>query len=95
MDEDKRQQGSEPLKIEIEYEKEKTKAGTKERTQVKFGVEDIIAIFAGVVAIILALGMVFGRIPVNELTVGVLTFSGVGGAIAEIIAARKRKQKEN
>lgn len=94
MDEDKRQQSFEPQKIEVETNEEDN-SGTKKRTKVSVGTEDIIAIFAGVVAIIFALGMVFGSVPVNELTVGVLTFSGVGAAIAEIIAARKRKQKQS
>ena len=64
-------------------------------TKVSIGTEDVIALFAGIVAVIVSLGMVFGVIPVNELTIGVLTFSGAGAAIAEIISARKKKQKQD
>lgn len=56
--------------------------------------EDIIAIFAGLVAIIIAIAMAFGAIPVNALTVGMLTFTGVGTAIAKIIGARKKKNRK-
>ena len=93
MDKDKRR-GFEPQKIKIETNEE-GEDGAKKHTKVSIGTEDIIAIFAGIVAVIIALGMVFGAIPVNELTIGVLSFSGAGAAIAEIIAARKRKQKKN
>lgn len=93
MDEDKREQNVEPLKLEFGMD-EKKDDGSEKKIRFKLDVEDIIAIFAGIVAIIMALGMVFGTIPVNELTVGVLTFSGFGAAVAEIIAARKRKEKQ-
>lgn len=58
--------------------------------------EDIIAIFAGFIAIIFTLGMYFGRMPINEYTIGVVGFAGAGGAIAKIIQARsKKKDKSN
>lgn len=94
MDEDRRQQSVEPLKIEIGVD-EKKKDGSEKKVRVKIDAEDIIAIAAGLVAIIMALGMVFGAIPVNELTIGVLSFSGVGAVIAKIVGARKKKQKQN
>ena len=93
MDEDKRR-GFEPEKIEIETSEE-GEGGAKKHTKVSIGTEDVIALFAGIVAVIIALGMVFGVIPVNELTIGVLTFSGAGAAIAKIISARKKKQKQD
>lgn len=91
MNENK-QRGFEPEKIDIRTGREE-KDGTKNHTKISIGTEDIIAIFAGIVAVIVALGMVFGGIPVNQLTIGVLTFSGAGAVIVEIISARKKKQR--
>ena len=92
MDDDKQSKSAEPLKLEFGMDERKND-GSEKKIRFKLDVEDIIAIFAGIIAVIFALGMVFEKIPVNELTVGVLTFTGVGAAIAEIIAARKRKKK--
>ena len=92
MDEDKRW-GFEPEKIVIDTGGEGPD-GSKKGPRIKMDTEDVIAIFAGIVAVIIALGMVFGAIPVNELTVGVLTFSGAGVAIAKIIGTRKKKRKQ-
>lgn len=92
MNEDKRQQGFEPEKIEVETNKEGRDG--KKNLKVSMDPEDIIAIFAGIVAVIIVLAMVFGAIPVNELSVGILTFSGVGTAIAKIIGARKKKNRK-
>lgn len=93
MNEDKRQQGFEPQKIEVETNEEGND-GTKKIVKVSMDTEDIIAIFAGLVAAIIALGMVFGAIPVNALTVSILTFTGIGTAIAKIIGARKKKNRK-
>lgn len=94
MEDDKQQQNIEPEKFEITTDE--TQVGTdisKHRMVVKIDAEEIIAIFGGFIAVIVALGMIFGSLPVNKLTISVLTFSGVGSAIAAIIGARKKKRK--
>lgn len=91
MDEDKRE-GFEPQQIVIET-REKNSDGSERRRKTSLDTEDIIAVFAGIVAVIIALGMLPGWIPVNKLTIGVLSFTGVGAVIAKIIAARKKKQR--
>lgn len=93
MDEDKRK-SFEPEKIVVETDEEKPD-GTKKKTRIRIDVEDIIAIFAGIIAVIFALGMVVGKIPINELTIGVLSLSGAGAVIVKIIGARKKKQKQD
>jgi hypothetical protein len=84
-----------PIKPQdVDFGKQTTEPGHRGRgpvthdVKVKVGTEDIVAIFAGVIAVIFALGMVFGKLPVNALTIGVLGFSAAGGAIAKIIKAR-------
>jgi hypothetical protein len=77
----------EPQQFDFEtHEKQKDRNGTtiEKRTRFSFGTQDIIAAFSGVIALIFALGMLIGKIPVNDLTIGVLTFSGVGAVIAKI-----------
>lgn len=85
-----------PEHVNFKGETEKDLKGKKVKTtrRLGFDTEDIIAFFAGIVAIIFALGIVFGKVPINSLTIGVLGFAGVGAVIAEIIKARKRKKGE-
>lgn len=90
MNEERRQHGFEPEAIHI-VTNEETRDGTKKITKISMDTEDIIAVSASLVAIIIALGMLFGAIPVNGLTIGVLSFSGAGAAIAKIIGARRKK----
>jgi cytochrome c oxidase assembly protein Cox11 len=80
-------------RFDFETEKTEYKDGQKTRkTRFRVETEDIIAIFSGVVAVIFALGMVFGNIPINKLTIGVLGFSGAGVAIPQIIKAKNRNK---
>lgn len=83
----------EPEQIRIETEETENKDGQKTRKKTfQMDVEDIIAIFSGVVGLIFALGMVFGQIPVSKLTVGVVGFSGTGAAISQIIKAKNKNR---
>jgi hypothetical protein len=50
----------------------------------------LLADTLGTLAIFMVVGMVFDVIPVNPLTLGVVTFSGLVSLIAEIRAFRKR-----
>ncbi|MCX5720836.1 MAG: hypothetical protein NT179_02235 [Nitrospirae bacterium] len=62
----------------------------EKRRKVTFDTEDIIAGAAASVAILFTLAMIAGKLPVNELTIGVVAFSGAGAAIAKIIKMRRR-----
>lgn len=85
----------EPQQIKIETETERDREGrvTGRRTRFSLDTEDVIAIFAGIVVLIFAVGMLVDLVPINELTIGVLGFSGVGGVIAEIIKASRRRSE--
>lgn len=69
-----------------------SKKGTvvEKRRKVTFDTEDIIAGSAASVAILFALAMIAGKLPINELTIGVMAFSGAGAAIAKIIKLKRR-----
>lgn len=69
-----------------------SKKGTvvEKRRTVTFDTEDIIAGSAASVAILFALAMIAGKLPINELTIGVVAFSGAGAAIAKIIKLKRR-----
>ncbi len=78
------------------YEKSDTQTTSKKgtvvekRRKVTFDTEDIIAGSAASVAILFALAMIAGKLPINELTIGVMAFSGAGAAIAKIIKLKRR-----
>jgi len=60
------------------------------RTSIQIDPEDAIAVASGIVAIILTIAMVNSSIPINEYTVGLISFAGSGAAIAGITKARKK-----
>ena len=72
-----------------------TKDGPKTQTDVTADTEDIIAIFMGIVAVLFAVAMVAGWIPINSATIGVATCSGAGSVLAEIIKVRRKKRKKS
>lgn len=77
------------------FEREKTGpdgSSEKTRASVSFATEDIIAGFAGLVAVLFLAGMLMDKIPVNPLTVGVLGFSGAGAVAAKIIQAKRGRK---
>jgi hypothetical protein len=61
------------------------------KTSVSIDTEDIIAIFAGLVAVAFAVAMIAGWVPINKLTVGLASFSGIGAVIAKIVKSRQTK----
>jgi hypothetical protein len=85
----------ERLKVETETTETRNETGTTVKRRWKFSAEaeDLVALFGGVIAVICAIAMAFGAMPVNKLTVGIVTFSGVGAAIAGIVKAKKGKKK--
>lgn len=85
---------TERFEFEQKTEEKKNEKGEVVKTaQTKVGIdtEDIFVIGGIIIAMIFALGMVFGMIPVNKLTVGVLGLSAVAAGAAKIIKARKPK----
>lgn len=57
------------------------------------GTEDIIAIGAVVVAVLVVAGMIWGGLPVNKYTVGLASISGAAAGIAQIIKAKDKHPK--
>lgn len=57
-------------------------------TKISFDTEDIVAVIAGLIALMFAAAMIFDKVPINTLTVGIVGFSGAGAVIAKIIKAR-------
>jgi len=51
--------------------------------------EDILAIGAVLVALLVVAGMVVGKLPLNEYTYGLAGMSLAGAAIAKIVKAKK------
>jgi hypothetical protein len=60
------------------------------KTSVSIDTEDIIAIFAGLVAVAFAVAMIAGWVPINKYTVGLASFSGIGAVIAKISKRRTK-----
>jgi hypothetical protein len=84
---------TEDFKFESKVDVQKKPDGTVNITKTNtttLGTEDIFAGIAGLIALVIALGIVFGKVPLNELSAGVLSFSGVGTAIVGIIKARNK-----
>ncbi len=73
----------------------RTKDGPKTQTDLTINAEDIIAIFTGIVALIFAVAMVAGWVPINSATIGLATCSAAGSVLAEIIKAQRKKRKKS
>ena len=78
-----------PLALIVSFYDEE--AGHKRETKVKVDPEDIIAVGGVLIALIIAVAMVFGAVPINKYTASIVVFSGAGAAIAGIVKARKGK----
>jgi hypothetical protein len=63
------------------------------KTTVEIDAEDIIAVWAGIVALLFGIGMLIGWIPINALTISVVSFSAVTPVIAQVVKARKSRTK--
>jgi hypothetical protein len=59
-------------------------------TKVKIDTEDIIVLFCGLVAIIFAIAMVLGAVPINRYTTPIAALSAVGAGAAAIVRAKRR-----
>jgi hypothetical protein len=67
------------------------KNGRRRKTNIEVDAEDIIAAGAVIVALFFTWAIIFGRVPINTYTVGIVGFSGAGAAIAAITKTRGKK----
>jgi hypothetical protein len=70
-----------------------TAKGIERKTQLRVDPEDIIALVGALIAIIFTVAMVFGIVPINKYTTGIVSFSCIGAAVAAITKARNNKSK--
>ena len=78
-------------KMTFDYSRKNAKKGEETNTQLTIEAEDIVAIFAGVVAVMIVVAMIAGWVPINKITAGLASFSGAGVIIAKIVKARGHK----
>lgn len=62
-------------------------------SRVNIGTEDILAIGAVIVALMVVAAMIWGALPVNKYTVSLASFSGAAAPIAQIMKARGKHPK--
>jgi len=60
-------------------------------TRVQLEPSDIIAFFSGAVALIFAMGMLAGWVPIDKLTISVVTFAAVAPALAHLVKASAKR----
>lgn len=88
-------EGSAVRGLAVAFSRVKLSAGqTVERTSIRFDATDVIAFFSGLVAIIFAIGMLPGWIPINKLTIGVVSFAAVAPALAHVAKAMSNSNKK-
>jgi hypothetical protein len=63
-------------------------------TKVSFDASDVVAWAGGLVAVLIAAGMLSQLVPVNAYTVGIVSFSGAGVVIAKIIQAQSSTSRK-
>jgi len=66
--------------------------GKESKTTFSIDTEDIIAIIAGLIALMFAVAMIAGWVPIDKSTIGLASFSGAGAVVAKIIQARNKKK---
>jgi len=77
--------------IKIETSTETKPDGTKRRkTKVAIGTEDVVAIGGILVALLIAIGMIAGLLPVNKYTYGLAGLTAAGAVIVKIMGSRKK-----
>jgi hypothetical protein len=81
--------------INFEIGIESQRKGNKRRTTIKIDPEDFLAVGGLLVALIFAVAMVSGSVPINHYTAAIVTFSACGSAIAKIIKNRVRTKKSS
>lgn len=66
--------------------------GKESKTTFSIDTEDIIAIFAGLIAVMFGVAMIAGWVPIDKSTIGLASFSGAGAVIAKNVQARNKKK---
>jgi hypothetical protein len=74
--------------IQIIHTRKTSKDGEESKTSFRIDAEDIIAIGAVVVALIVVAGMIWASFPVNKYTIGLASASGATAPIAQITKAK-------
>lgn len=67
-----------------------TPEGRSKETSFQLDTEDIIAIFAGLVALCFTVAIISGSIELNKLSASLVTLSGASIGIAQVVKARKK-----
>ena len=62
-----------------------------EHSSVSIGTEDIIAIGAVLLAVLVVIAMIAGWLPINKWTIGLAGFSAAGAAVSKIVKAKNPK----
>jgi hypothetical protein len=78
------------LNFQVSFSSEEKGKNKKKKTNLTIDTEDIIAIFAGIVAVMVVVAMIAKWMPINEYTVGLAGFSGVGAVIANVKGRRRK-----
>ena len=86
----------EDIIIETDEQRGRNREGDVTRTKhvYKIGTLDLLVIFAGLAAVIFALGMIAGLIPVNKSTLAVVLLSGVASTVSGALRPRKPEKKQ-
>lgn len=78
--------------IKLDWEETSKPDGSQTKhSSVSIGTEDIIAIGAVAIAVLVVVAMIAGWLPVNKWTIGLAGFSAAGAALARIVKATNPK----
>jgi|SRR5208337_779683 len=83
----------EAMAATVSFHVESEQNGSKKQKTITFDSDDIIAFFAGLIALLFGISMIVGWVPINGWTIGVITLSGVTPGLAKIAMARIRNTK--
>jgi hypothetical protein len=81
---------------DFDYKNEVTgsKGKGKKKTSIHLATEDFFVIGGILIAVILTLGIVFGSVPANELTIGAIGVSGIASGAAQMMKSRTKKKNK-
>jgi hypothetical protein len=70
--------------------------GHKKRIRISFDATDVIAFAAALIALAFTAAILIGTVPLNSMTLGIITFSAVLPGIAKLAQAfAKKKSKDD
>lgn len=82
-----------PMRFEFEASSDRVrKDGSSEqkKKRISWDAIDVVAVFAGIVALLIVIGMLTGLVPIDKWTVALASLSGVGAVVG---GARKSANK--